>query len=113
MITDGEFAARMRAARAYAGLTLIQAGEALDYSASHLSKMENADENGHQFRKRDRQAIAAVYCEMTPFTPEFFTAETVGSSSRSGRHEGDLSPAEVVNLVEDGPDGTGGAAELP
>jgi hypothetical protein len=50
---------------------------------------------------------------MTPFTPEFFTAETVGSSGRSGRDEDDLSPAEVVNLVEDGPDGNGGAAELP
>jgi len=110
MISNGEFAARMRAARAYAGLTLIQAGEALDYSASHLSKMENADENGHEFRKRDRQAIAAVYCAMTPFPPEFFTEEKVGPIGRSESAGDDLDPAEVVNLVEQDRDGDGGKA---
>ena len=109
MIDDGEFARRMRAARAYLDLTLEGAGAHLDYSQSHLSKMEHADENGHRFRKRDRQAIAAVYCDLTGWPPGFFTNEEIPPLRRLER-EDDLDPAAVVDLIERDRDDVGESA---
>ena len=100
MVTDKEFARRMRAVRAYLDLTLDEAGAELDYSASHLSKMERADTTGHTFRKRDRQAIAAVYCSLSGWPPGFFTDEEIPPLARPRSDEDDLSPLEVVDRVE-------------
>lgn len=106
MISDAEFAARMRAVRAYLDLTLAEAGAKLDYSPSHLSYLESADENGHQFRPRDRRGIISIYCELSGWSESFFTDDRPGSVTDPA----DLSPAEVVELVEREADGEDGAA---
>jgi len=101
MIDDAEFAKRVRACRAYLDWTLAEAGDALGLSPSQLSKREHADTNGLRFRPADRLYMATVYSEQSGWPLEFFTG---------GRREEpeDLSPAEVVELVE-GREGDDGA----
>lgn len=106
MISSAEFAKRMRAARAYLDLTLAEAGAKLDYSPSHLSYLESADSNGHEFRPRDRRGIMSVYCELTGWSEAFFTDVHPGSMTDPV----DLSPAEVVHLVEEADSDEDGAA---
>ena len=101
MIDDAEFARRIRMARAYLGLTLAEAGAKLDLSPSQLSRRENADENGMKLRTADRFHMAAVYGRMTGWPSGFFSDAKIPPLPAARLDEdGDLSPADVVDLVD-------------
>lgn len=100
MIDDAEFAKRIRAARAYLGLNLIEAGERLGLSPHQLSRRERADRNGMKMTVADRFHISAVYTGLLEWPPEFFTDEKVPAIPLPRSPEDDLEPAEVVELVE-------------
>ena len=112
MIDDAEFARRLRMLRAYLDLTLEQASDHLDLSASTLSKREHADTNGSKMRTADRFHMAAVYIELSGWPPEFFTEERMPEIPRPEPAEDDLEPADVVDLVERDRDDDGGSAAL-
>ena len=111
MIDDREFARRIRAARAYLGLNLEEAGEALGISAHRLSRRERADKNGMKMTVADRFHITAVYCDLTGWPPESFTAEPLPPIPNRRSAGDDLTPADVVDRVDPADDG--GAAERP
>lgn len=113
MISDAEFARRLRMARAYLGLTLDEASEELSLAQSTISKRERADKNGAKIRQENRFYMASVYCRLAGWPPEFFTAETMPPLPGFGLDEDDLSPTEVVELVEARRDDDGGAVERP
>lgn len=99
-ISDGEFARRIRMARAYLDLTLIQAGEHLGISPSQLSVREHADENGLKLRPADRLYMATVYCNLANWPMEIFTEPEMPPIPLPQPVEDELEPAEVVDLVE-------------
>lgn len=103
-----EFAARIRAARAYVGLRLDEAGDALGISRQALSRREN---NAVLIPTTDRFVMATVYCEMTGWPMEFFTDEKLPPMGLTspGEGGGDLEPDDVVGLVSEPPD----SAALP
>lgn len=109
MIDDAEFARRIRMLRAYLDLTLEEASDHLDLSASTLSKREHADTNGSKMRTADRFHMAAVYVELSGWPPEFFTEERMPVIPRPSGVEDDLEPADVVDLVERDRDDDGGS----
>lgn len=111
MIDHPEFARRIRAARAYLGLNLNQAGELLGLTPHQLSRRERADVNGMQLTVADRFHISAVYCEQTGWPVGFFTDEVMPPIPHPREPEGDLDPAEVVDLVEGHRDDDGESAE--
>jgi transcriptional regulator with XRE-family HTH domain len=114
MITDAEFARRIRAARAYLGMTLEMAGKRMGLSPHRLSRRERADQNGMKMTVADRFHITAVYSDLTGWSPEFFTDEKIPTIPIPARRdEDDLSPAEVVARVEDDRDDDGGIVERP
>ena len=112
MIDDAEFARRIRMVRAYLDLTLAEAGAELGISASQLSTREHADENGMRFRPADRLYMATIYCELAGWPMEAFTDETLPPLRRPEPAEGDLEPADVVDLVERDRDGDGESGAL-
>ena len=105
MISDAEFARRLRMVRAYLDLTLDEAAGEMSLAASTISKRERADSNGATIRLENRFYMASVYCRLSGWPPEFFTAETMPPLRGFGAGEDDLGPAEVVELVEGGRDG--------
>ena len=112
MIDDMEFARRIRAARAYLGLNLEEAGEKMGLSPHRLSRRERADKNGMKMTVADRFHITAVYCDLTGWPQECFTAETFPPIPAVRREGGaDLTPGEVVEKVESRRSDGGGAAE--
>jgi len=108
VISDAEFARRLRMVRAYLDLTLDDVGKRLGLAASTVSKRERADQNGATIRQENRFFMASVYCELSGWPMEFFTAEEIPPLPSFGSDEDDLSPAEVVELVE-GREGDDGA----
>ena len=111
LIDDPEFARRIRAARAYLGLTLSEAGEELGLSPHRLSRRERADSNGMKMTVADRFHISAVYCELTSWPVEFFTDEKLPMIPLPRQAEDDLDPAEVVRRVEQHRDDDGEKVE--
>ena len=103
MIEDAEFARRIRAARAYLGLNLEEAGERLSLSPHQLSRRERADRNGMKMTVADRFHISAVYVEATGWPPAFFTSEEIPLIP--GPASDDPGPAEVVSLYSGGHEG--------
>lgn len=102
IIDDSEFARRIRAARAYLGMNLSEAGERLGLSAHRLSRRERADSNGMQLSVADRFHIAAVYCELTGWPIGFFTDQKIPVIPLPGSDsdEEELSPREIVDRVD-------------
>jgi transcriptional regulator with XRE-family HTH domain len=113
MIDHAEFARRIRAARAYLGLNLKEAGALLGLTPHQLSRRERADVNEMQLTVADRFHISAVYCERTGWPVGFFTDEVMPPIPLRESVEDDLEPADVVELVEADLDDGGGAAERP
>lgn len=111
MIDDAEFARRIRMIRAYLDLTIEQASRELDVAPSTLSRREHADTNGAKLRTADRFHTAAVYCRLSGWPEGFFTDEKMPPIPLPGELEGEISPAEVVDLVEREKDGDGESAE--
>lgn len=101
MISDAEFARRLRMVRAYLGLTLDEAAEELGLATSTISQRERADRNGQAIRPEPRGYMATVYCRLSGWPPDFFTAETMPPLPGFGLDEDGLSPAEVVALIDD------------
>lgn len=102
-LTSEEFAARIRAARAYLGLKLDEAGKALGISRQALSRREN---NAVAIPTTDRFVMATVYCQLTGWPVEFFTDDTlppIGLTS-PGEGEGELGAGEVLDFVSEPPD---------
>jgi transcriptional regulator with XRE-family HTH domain len=71
-LSPSEFAARMRAARGYAGWTLAEAGERLCVSRQVLSKRERGEARQSI---ADRFLVATVYCEESGLPESFFTEQ--------------------------------------
>lgn len=69
-LDKAEFAARMRAARAYMGWTLADAGERLCVSRQVVSKRERGEAAQSV---ADRFLVATVYCEESGLPESFFT----------------------------------------
>lgn len=69
-LSQEEFAARMRAARAYLDWTLNEAGSHLRMSRQVLSKRERGRATQSV---ADRFLIATVYCESSGLPEAFFT----------------------------------------
>jgi transcriptional regulator with XRE-family HTH domain len=120
MIDDAEFARRIRAARAYLGLNLEEAGSKMGLSPHRLSRRERADVNGMRMTVADRFHITAVYVGLLGWPPEFFTDEELPPiplpprrPGPEGEDEDALDPAEVVRLVEDVRDENGEVVERP
>lgn len=107
-----EFAARLRAARAFADLTLAEMGELLGISPQGLSKRENCKQATTQ---AERLYYAVKICERTGLPMSWFTEPSRSKLStirESDEDDFDLTPAEVVRLVEEADeDGDGGEAE--
>lgn len=104
MIDDGEFAKRIRAARAYLGLNLEEAGKYLGLSSHQLSRRERADSNGMQMTVADRFHISAVYTDLTGWPPEFFTDDRIPPLPPRPAFgpKAKLSPLEVIDrMTED------------
>lgn len=97
--------------RAYLDLNLDEAGEALGLSSHQLSRRERADKNGMKMTVADRFHITAVYCDLTGWPPESFTAEPLPPIPFRRSAGGDLTPADVVARVD--PAGAEGAAGRP
>jgi transcriptional regulator with XRE-family HTH domain len=101
-----EFAARLRGARAFADLTLAEMGDLLGISPQGLSKRENCKQDTTD---AERFYYAVVICEkaglpMTWFTEpdrsKLSTQESDGDALSGGVNPPDLTPAEVIELVE-------------
>jgi transcriptional regulator with XRE-family HTH domain len=71
-LSDAEFAARARAARAYADLTLEEAGRLLGISRQALSRRETSQVG---IPISDRFVLATVYCQLTGWPEGFFVEE--------------------------------------
>lgn len=99
MIEDDEFARRIRAARAYLGLTLEEAGARLDLSSHQLSRRERADVKPMRIPTAERFHIATVYSGLANWPTEFFTSETMPPLAPPGELEDPLDPVEVVRSV--------------
>jgi len=108
-LSGEEFAARIRAARAYLGLKLDEAGDYLGISRKALSRREN---NAVLIPTTARFVMATVYCELTGWPVEFFTDEELPPMSLTSPGAGDgdaVEPGDVVHLVGEPPN----ASELP
>jgi transcriptional regulator with XRE-family HTH domain len=114
MIEDAEFARRIRAARAYLGLNLNEAGKEMGLSSHQLSRRERADKKPMRMTVRDRLKVMEAYMRLTGWPRAFFTDETMPSIPLPEELGGELSPADVVGLVElADPDDDGGTASQP
>lgn len=100
MIDDAEFARRIRAARAYLGLNLEQAGAEIGISTHRLSRRERADRNGMRMTVQDRLEVMRAYMRLTGWPRAYFTDEKMPSIPLPEELGGELSPDEVVGLVE-------------
>jgi transcriptional regulator with XRE-family HTH domain len=106
-LSEKEFAARARAARAYLGWTLDQACEKLGTSKGSLSRRENALV---KIPRNDRFVMATVYCEASGLPEEFFTEESWKAITSHDMGDGTaIEPEDVSHLVGEPPS----ASELP
>lgn len=96
-LSQNEFAARMRAARAYLGWTLAQAGEELCVSRQVLSKRERSQA---LLSVADRFMAATVYCEQAGLPEAFFTepdwARVVEPQNDERPPEGSRTPSQSL-----------------
>jgi DNA-binding XRE family transcriptional regulator len=92
-LSKGEFAARCRAARAYADLNLDEAGKLLGVSRQALSRRENS---WVEISVGDRFIMATVYCRLTGWPETFFTEEKWPEIPVPA--EGEVEPEEVLGL---------------
>lgn len=101
-LTVEEYAARLRGARGLAGWTLDQMGELLNISPQKLSKLENCKQDTTE---AERFYFAALICRDTELPMEWFTEPDrarLTDALRSAKDaRDDLTPREVVELVED------------
>jgi transcriptional regulator with XRE-family HTH domain len=104
VIDDPEFARRIRAARAYLGMNLTEAGEVLGMSPHRLSRRERADVNGMRMTVEDRRQVMKEYIRLTGWPREFFIDEVIPVSASRVDDPGDLSAAEVLDLVDRHPE---------
>lgn len=94
-LSQEEFAARCRAARAYADLTLEEAGKLMGVSRQALSRRENG---WVKIQTPDRYVMATVLCELTGWPESVFTDEKWPPIPEP--NGGEVEPGEVSDLVE-------------
>lgn len=97
-LSRDEFAARCRAARGYADMTMDEVAELMGITRQALSRRENALVEIHV---PDRFVMVTVLCEITGWPEEVFTQEAwpVVAPAEVG-----VEPSEVAHLVEEGQD---------
>lgn len=100
-LENAEFAARIRAARAYADLTLEEAGSLLGISRQALSRRET---NQVAIPTTDRFVMATVYCELTGWPEAYFVEEKWPEIPLPGEGA-ELEPEDVSRLVDEQQDG--------
>jgi transcriptional regulator with XRE-family HTH domain len=106
-VTDAEFAARLRGARAYMDLTLEQAGKMLGLSQQSLSRRESGKQ---PIPESERFYFAAIYLRETDLPPRWFTETDLRRILEPLEDGDDLEPADVVELVERDRDDDGESA---
>lgn len=109
VMTDAQFAARLRGARAYMGLTLEQAGKLLGLSQQSLSRRESGKQS---IPESERFYFAAIYLRETDLPERWFTEPDLRRVMEPLGDADDLEPADVVDLVERDRDDDGGSAAL-
>ena len=93
-LPQDEFAARCRAARAYADMKMDEVARLMGITRQALSRRENGLVAIHV---PDRYVMATVLCEVTGWPEEVFTSERWPVVEVAAD---DLEPAEVAHLVE-------------
>lgn len=91
-LDEREFAGRIRAARAYADLTLEQAGAMLGISRQALSRREN---QAVAISTPERFVMATVYSEATGWPVTFFTEEKMPDLPIPQPEGAELEPEEI------------------
>lgn len=98
-LSRGEFAARLRAARAYLGWRLEDAAPKIGVSRQALSRRESG---AVHIRNSDRWVMATIYTEASGWPREFFTEEAWPEIPAPAEVE--VEPEDVAHLVEEGQD---------
>lgn len=99
-LDDREFAGRIRAARAYAELTLEEAGELLGISRQALSRRET---NAVGISTPERFVMATVYSEVTGWPETFFIEARMPELPIGQSGGGELEPGDVEDGLEGDP----------
>ena len=94
ILSQDEFAARCRAARAYADMKMDEVAKLMGITRQALSRRENGLV---AIPIPDRYVMATVLCELTDWPEEVFTSERWPVVEVAAD---DLEPAEVAHLVE-------------
>lgn len=105
-LDDEEFAARLRGARAVLRISSKEAGEIFGHSQQSMSRKESGEV---PIPSSERFHFASVYMRRTGLPESWFT-EPLDRLRGSTSDPDDLSPAEVVELVEGEDGGEDGAA---
>lgn len=98
-LSQGEFAARCRAARGYAGVRLDEVGKLMGVSRQALSRRERG---WVAITTSDRFVMAKVYCELTGWPEAVFTQEAWPVVAPD---EAEVEPEDVSHLVGEQQDG--------
>lgn len=107
-LDDQEFAARLRGARAVLRISSKEAGQIFGHSQQSMSRKESGEVS---IPPSERFHFASVYMGRTGLPESWFT-EPLDRLGGPAEDDDDLSPAEVVELVERKADGEDGASHV-
>lgn len=94
-LSQDEFAARCRAARGYADMTMDQVAELMGITRQALSRRENSLVAIHV---PDRFVMVTVLCEITGWPEEVFTREAWPVAAPA---EVEVEPEDVAHLLDE------------